>query len=176
MRTNSPHPEGARRGGIQLKRGPGAGFEVGRIVRRFALQVKAAFSVKQAQTKRAPAPSKAAAEMTQLAERLGFDLADFFALRSVGKPVFDRAVCKLLDGAPKISPIGDKIGDMRATVGLDDELIRKAQEISGVTERTALLREALKALIHLEASRRLAAVGGTEPDLEEIKRVRTDNL
>jgi Arc/MetJ family transcription regulator len=65
---------------------------------------------------------------------------------------------------------------MRATVALDDELVRKAQELSGVTERTALLREALKALIHLGASRRLAAVGGTEPDLEEIRRVRADNL
>jgi Arc/MetJ family transcription regulator len=66
--------------------------------------------------------------------------------------------------------------DMRATVALDDELIRKAQELTGVTERTALLRKALKALIHLEASRRLAAVGGTEPELEYIKRVRADNL
>ena len=65
---------------------------------------------------------------------------------------------------------------MRATVALDDELIRKAEAFSGVTERTALLREALKALIHLEASRRLAAVGGTEPDLEDIKRVRVDSL
>jgi len=65
---------------------------------------------------------------------------------------------------------------MRATVALDDELVRKAQELTGVTERTALLRAALKALVHLEASRRLAAVGGTEPNLEEIKRVRADNL
>lgn len=61
---------------------------------------------------------------------------------------------------------------MRATVALDDDLIRKAQEYSGVTERTALLREALKALIHFEASRRLAALAGTEPDLKDIKRVR----
>lgn len=65
---------------------------------------------------------------------------------------------------------------MRATVALDDELIRKAQELTGVTERTALLRESLKALIHLEASRRLAALGGTEPDLEDIKRLRADDL
>jgi len=64
---------------------------------------------------------------------------------------------------------------MRATVALDDELVSKAQELTGVTERTALLRIALKSLIHLEASRRLAAVGGTEPDLENIKRVRSDN-
>jgi Arc/MetJ family transcription regulator len=63
---------------------------------------------------------------------------------------------------------------MRATVALDDELLRKAQQLSGVSERTALLREALKALIHLEASRRLAAVGGSEPGLKEIKRLRID--
>jgi len=63
---------------------------------------------------------------------------------------------------------------MRATVALDDDLIRKAQDLTGVTERTALLREALKALIHLAASRRLAAVGGSEPELEDIKRVRAD--
>jgi Arc/MetJ family transcription regulator len=72
--------------------------------------------------------------------------------------------------------MGDMEGFMRATVALDDELVRKAQELSGVTERTALLREALKALIHLEASRRLAAVGGTEPGLGDIKRVRADSL
>ena len=54
---------------------------------------------------------------------------------------------------------------MRATVALDDALLRKAQQLSGVSERTALLREALKALIHLEASRRLAAIGGSEPGL-----------
>jgi len=65
---------------------------------------------------------------------------------------------------------------MRATVALDDELIRKAEEYTGLTERTALLREGLKALIHLEASRRLAALGGTEPHLEDIKRVRADAL
>ena len=65
---------------------------------------------------------------------------------------------------------------MRATVALDDDLLLKAQEFSGVTERTALLREALKALIHLEASRRLSALGGTEPSLEDIKRTRVDRL
>jgi len=65
---------------------------------------------------------------------------------------------------------------MRATVALDDELVRKAQELTGTTERTALLRDALKALIHLEASRRLAAVGGTEPELAEIKRLRVSEL
>jgi Arc/MetJ family transcription regulator len=65
---------------------------------------------------------------------------------------------------------------MRATVALDDDLVRQAQEFSGVTEKSTLLRKALQALIHLEASRRLAAVAGSEPDLEDIKRVRADNL
>lgn len=63
---------------------------------------------------------------------------------------------------------------MRATVALDDELVRKAQELTGVAERAALLRMALKSLIHIEASRRLQALGGTEPGLEKIKRVRVD--
>lgn len=65
---------------------------------------------------------------------------------------------------------------MRTTVALDDELVRKAQAITGITERTALLREALKALLHVEASRRLAALGGSQPDLEDIKRLRVDDL
>ena len=65
---------------------------------------------------------------------------------------------------------------MRATVALDDDLVRKAQVYSGITERTALLRESLKALIHLKASSRLAAVGGTEPDMEDIKRMRVGRL
>ena len=65
---------------------------------------------------------------------------------------------------------------MRATVALDDDLVRQAQEFSGVTEKSTLLCKALQALIHLEASRRLAAVAGSEPDLEDIKRVRADNL
>ena len=65
---------------------------------------------------------------------------------------------------------------MRATVALDDELVKTAQEFSGVTERTALLREALKALIHQEASRRLAALGGTMPDLDYVRRLRVDEL
>lgn len=61
---------------------------------------------------------------------------------------------------------------MRTTVALDDELLRKAQEYTGIAERTALLREALKALIHREASRRLAALAGTMPELEPIRRLR----
>ena len=65
---------------------------------------------------------------------------------------------------------------MRTTVVLDDNLLQTAQEFTGVTERTALLRKALQALIHLEASRRLAALEGTMPDLEDIPRLRADSL
>jgi Arc/MetJ family transcription regulator len=61
---------------------------------------------------------------------------------------------------------------MRTTVALDDDLVRRAQEYTGISERTALLREALKALIHRESSRRLAALAGTMPGLEDIPRLR----
>ena len=63
---------------------------------------------------------------------------------------------------------------MRATVTLDDDLIRTAQQYSGVSERTALIREALNALIEREAARRLAALEGTMPELEDIRRLRVE--
>jgi Arc/MetJ family transcription regulator len=62
---------------------------------------------------------------------------------------------------------------MRTTVALDDELIRIAQEFTGVAEKTALLREALKALIERESARRLASLGGTMPGLKNTPRRRT---
>jgi Arc/MetJ family transcription regulator len=65
---------------------------------------------------------------------------------------------------------------MRATVALDDDLLRRAQEYSGLTERTALLREALKALIEREAGRRLLALAGTMPNLKDIRRQRVEGL
>ncbi len=65
---------------------------------------------------------------------------------------------------------------MRATVTLDDDLVRKAQEYSGITERTTLLREALKAFIGREVSRKLAALEGIMPDLEDVRRLRVDDL
>ena len=61
---------------------------------------------------------------------------------------------------------------MRTTVALDDELVRMAQEFTGVAEKTALIREALKALIERESARRLASLGGTMPDLNTIPRRR----
>lgn len=65
---------------------------------------------------------------------------------------------------------------MRSTVTLDDDLLQKAQEYTGIEERSALLRAALKILIHHEASQRLAKLGGTMPNLEDIPRKRVDDL
>ena len=63
---------------------------------------------------------------------------------------------------------------MRTTLALDDQLVATAQEYTGITEKTALLREALKSLIERESSRRLAALGGTMPELEDIPRRRVE--
>jgi Arc/MetJ family transcription regulator len=63
-------------------------------------------------------------------------------------------------------------GIMRTTLALDDDLVRIAQEFTGVVEKTALVREALKSLIERESSRRLAALGGSMPEMEEIPRRR----
>ena len=52
---------------------------------------------------------------------------------------------------------------MRTTLTLDDDLLAQAQELTGITERSALLREALRALVQREAARRLAALGGSDP-------------
>jgi metal-responsive CopG/Arc/MetJ family transcriptional regulator len=63
---------------------------------------------------------------------------------------------------------------MRATVALDDDLLRTAHEYTGVTERAELIREALKSLIAREAGRRLLALAGTAPNMEKVRRTRVD--
>jgi len=63
---------------------------------------------------------------------------------------------------------------MRTTITLDDELLRTAQEYTGVAEKTALIREALKSLIQKEAARRLAAMGGSSPEMTDIPRRRME--
>lgn len=60
----------------------------------------------------------------------------------------------------------------RTTVTLEDDLIRKAQAYTGVKEKSALIRVALTQLVQREAARRLAALGGTMPDLHRIPRRR----
>ena len=61
---------------------------------------------------------------------------------------------------------------MRTTLALDDELLAKAQAFTGVKEKSALIREALKALVEREAARRLARMGGSEPKLKVPRRRR----
>ena len=59
---------------------------------------------------------------------------------------------------------------MRTTVTLDDALLARAEQLCGELERSALLKEALRALVQRESARRLAALGGSEPALEPIPR------
>lgn len=61
---------------------------------------------------------------------------------------------------------------MRTTLTLDDELLAQAQQISGLTERGQLIREALLALVQRESARRLAKLGGTESQLQSVPRRR----
>jgi Arc/MetJ family transcription regulator len=51
---------------------------------------------------------------------------------------------------------------MRTTLNIDDDLLEQAAELTGVTEKTALVRESLRALIERETARRLAKLGGTD--------------
>jgi Arc/MetJ family transcription regulator len=61
---------------------------------------------------------------------------------------------------------------MKATTAIDDELFARAQEYAGVTEKSAVVREALEAFVEREAARRLARLGGTEPDAKAPPRRR----
>jgi Arc/MetJ family transcription regulator len=59
---------------------------------------------------------------------------------------------------------------MRTTLALDDDLLTRAQALTGLHEKSVLVREALKALIERESARRLARLGGSEPALQAVPR------
>ena len=59
---------------------------------------------------------------------------------------------------------------MRTTLNIDDRLLAEAQRITGLLEKSTLVREGLKALIERESARRLALLGGSEPQLEPVPR------
>ena len=61
---------------------------------------------------------------------------------------------------------------MRTTISLDDNLVRTAQQYTGLVEKSALVREALKAIIEREAARRLAELGGAAPGMASVPRRR----
>lgn len=61
---------------------------------------------------------------------------------------------------------------MKTTLNIDDSLIKKASRLTGITEKTALVKKGLEALIARESAKRLARLGGAEKDLESIPRRR----
>jgi Arc/MetJ family transcription regulator len=63
---------------------------------------------------------------------------------------------------------------VRTTLIVDDELVRRAAELTGIEEKTALVRAGLNALIARETGKRLAALGGSEPELRPIPRRRSE--
>lgn len=65
-----------------------------------------------------------------------------------------------------------KIPVMRATLTLDDDLLEQARDLTGLRVTSALVREALKALVERESARRLARLGGSQPRLAQIPRRR----
>jgi Arc/MetJ family transcription regulator len=62
---------------------------------------------------------------------------------------------------------------MRTTLNIDDELLEKAARLSGIHEKTSLVKLGLEALIARESAHRLAHLGGTETKLKNIRRRRT---
>jgi Arc/MetJ family transcription regulator len=65
---------------------------------------------------------------------------------------------------------------MRTTLNIEDDLIRKASKLTGIEEKTALVRMGLEALIARESARRLAKLGGTEKDLAPVRRRKSDRV
>ncbi|MFC3481961.1 type II toxin-antitoxin system VapB family antitoxin [Kocuria carniphila] len=61
---------------------------------------------------------------------------------------------------------------MRTTVNIDDELLAQASELTGITERSVLLRDGLKSLIRVESAKRLIALGGSDPEATAAPRQR----
>ena len=62
---------------------------------------------------------------------------------------------------------------MRTTLNIDDGLLRQAAKLTGVSEKTSLVRLGLEALISMASARRLARLGGTEKRLKQVRRRRT---
>ena len=63
---------------------------------------------------------------------------------------------------------------MRSTIAIDDDLLAKAKKLTQIDETSKVVREALKALVARESARRLARLGGSDPDAETAPRRRSD--
>ena len=64
---------------------------------------------------------------------------------------------------------------MRTTISVDERLLDEAHRLSGIGGRTALVKEGLRALIQRESARRLASLGGSEPQLQPVRRRNADS-
>jgi Arc/MetJ family transcription regulator len=64
--------------------------------------------------------------------------------------------------------------EMRTTINIDDDLLAKATKLTGPLDRTAVVREGLKALIERESAKRLARLGATQPNLKAAPRRRDE--
>ena len=69
----------------------------------------------------------------------------------------------------------ERVKAMRTTLNIEDELIKKASRLTGIKEKTSLVRLGLEALISRESSKRLAKLGGSEKELIAIPRRRITN-
>jgi Arc/MetJ family transcription regulator len=65
---------------------------------------------------------------------------------------------------------------MRTTLNIDDQILAKATLLTGIKEKTSLVRLGLESLIARESSKRLAKLGGTEKELRSIPRRRSTKL
>ena len=64
---------------------------------------------------------------------------------------------------------------MRTTLNINDDLLQSASRLTGITEKTSLVKIGLEALITLESAKRLANLGGSQPQLAEIPRRQSNN-
>lgn len=62
------------------------------------------------------------------------------------------------------------LANMKTTLNIDDKILKKASRLTGISEKTTLVRKGLEALIAQESAKRLAALGGSEKDLKRIPR------
>jgi Arc/MetJ family transcription regulator len=62
---------------------------------------------------------------------------------------------------------------MKTTLNIDDAILKEASRLTGVREKTTLVRMGLEALVARQSAQRLAALGGSEPDAQRIPRRRT---
>lgn len=99
-------------------------------------------------------------------------LRPFFLLGSHA-PACKMILYKFADGLTSMHKLYI-IMHMRTTINIDDDLIKRASLLTGINEKTSLVRLGLKALIAQESAKRLAKLGGTEKELKPVHRRRVD--